>query len=238
MFYKVDILLLFLLLPNGPIEFLSKGYDSKELIGFYVLGVTAITMVWTIPDSITTALKPKITMKGEDERKKLVPPSLRMCMITVVAAMILVAALAKPAIAIVLGDGSGTSDDWTPAAVPIYWLIPGILTLSLAKIFATDLFSRGKPYYAMWISIFSCVVNIILNFILIPMEGYYGGIIGAAIASSVSYTLSFILFCHFFRKESGMSYSTMFVPRWSDFVEIWAKLLIVLKLRPKVEDGE
>ncbi len=228
LFYKSDILLLFLLLPDGPLSFIGRSYGKEELIGFYTLGVYAITLIWTIPDSITTALKPKITMKGEDERKKLVPPSLRICMISVIAISIIGALLARPVIAIVFGDGSGTSDDWTPAALPFYWLIPGILTLSVAKIFATDLFSRGKPYYAMWISIFSCAVNIVLNFILIPMKGYYGGIIGAAIASSVSYTISFILFCYYFRKESGFSFTTMFVPRKSDFVEIWFKLLSIV----------
>jgi O-antigen/teichoic acid export membrane protein len=225
LFYKVDILLLFLLLPSDNIDFLGIKYQKEVLIGFYSLGVYAITLLWTIPDAITTALKPKITMKGEEERKKLVPPSLRMCMITVVAATIISALLVKPAIALVYGN------EWTPAAIPFYWLIPGILTLSIAKIFATDLFSRGKPYYATWISIFSLIVNLILNFILIPRPDYYGGMVGAAIASSCSYSISFILFCYVYTRESGERLRDVFMPRWSDFVEIWYKILVLLKLR-------
>jgi O-antigen/teichoic acid export membrane protein len=238
LFYKIDILLLFLLLPSVGVTFLSLEYKKEELIGFYMLAVTAITVIWTIPDSITTALKPKITMKGEPERKKLVPPSLRICMISVIAASIIAAAFVKPAIAIVFGDGSGNSDDWTPAAIPFYWLIPGILTLSLAKIFATDLFSRGKPYYATGISIFSLVVNLILNFVLIPRPGYYGGMVGAAIASSCSYTISFILFCYFYTRESGSTLVEIFVPRWSDFVEIGKKILIAMRIKPPEEESE
>jgi len=229
LFYKVDVLLLFLLLPNDNIDFLGIEYQKEELIGFYTLGVYAVILLWTIPDVITTALKPKITMKGEDERKKLVPPSLRMCMISVVAATAISAWLVKPAIAIAYGA------NWLPAAIPFYWLIPGILTLSLAKIFATDLFSRGKPYYATWISIFSLIVNLILNFIMIPRPGYYGGMVGAAIASSCSYSISFILFCYVYTRESGETLRDVFVPRWSDFVEIWYKILVLLKLREDVE---
>lgn len=236
LFYKVDVLLLFLLLPMTKVSFIGVEYEKEALIGFYTIAVTAITLIWTIPDSITTALKPKITMKGEEERRKLVPPSLRICMITVLAASVLAGLLVKPAIAIVFGDGSGGSDDWTPAAIPFYWLIPGILTLSIAKIFATDLFSRGKPYYATWISVFSLCVNLVLNFILIPRPGYYGGIVGAAIASSISYTISFLLFCYCFRKESGMSFSLMFIPRLSDFREIRDKLLTLLRLKSKDEE--
>ena len=229
LFYKVDILLLFLLLPSVDIDFMGVKYQKEVLIGFYSLGVYAITLLWTIPDAITTALKPKITMKGEEERKKLVPPSLRMCMISVVGASIFAGLLVRPAIAIVYGP------DWTPAAIPFYWLIPGILTLSLAKIFATDLFSRGKPYYATWISIMSLVLNLILNFVLIPKPGYYGGMVGSAIASSCSYSFSFVLFCYIYTKESGERLRDVFVPRWSDFVEIWRKILVLLKLRDDVE---
>ena len=217
--------------------FLGVNYPQKEvLIGFYTIAVTAITVKWTIPDSITTALKPKITMGGETERRRLVPPSLRVCTLTVVISMVLLALFVKPVIGFVFGDGSNGSDDWTPAAEAVYWLIPGILTLSLAKIFATDLFSRGKPYFAMWISIFSLVVNLILNFILIPRPGYYGGIIGAAIASSASYTISFILFCYFYRRESGTPFTQMFFPRKEDFSTVLKQIRKLTKLSGKSDE--
>ncbi|HDS30202.1 MAG TPA: hypothetical protein ENN67_04075, partial [Firmicutes bacterium] len=151
LFYNIDRWLINWLVEGPPEHVL-------EQVGLYGTAVNIIVNIWIIPDAIQTALRPKITQKGEPERKKLVPPSLRAVTILVFGAMVLLAFIAKPALGF-LYNKPGAPWDFREAYTPLMLLMPGIFTLSLAKVFATDLFSRGKPYYAMWISIMSLVLN-------------------------------------------------------------------------------
>lgn len=218
LFYKVD---------QWLISALAKGTTEQvlEQVGLYSTAVNVIVNIWIIPDSIQTALLPKITRKGESERKKLVPPSLRAVTILVFLAMIILAFVARPALDIMY-NRADRDWDFTLAVQPLMLLMPGIFTLSLAKVFTADLFSRGKPWYAMWVSITSLILNLTMNFILIPSDFVVKGIPisgmnGAAVASSISYTFSFLMFLYFYVKESGERSRDIFLPKKSDFVLIY-----------------
>jgi len=217
LFYKIDIWLLSALyIPAvNPAIFQSRSDLILEQVGLYSTAVNIIVTIWIIPDSVQTAMLPKITQKGESERKKLVPPSLRAVTIIVFLAMVGLALIGKPAINLMY-NRPDTDWDFTKAYIPLMLLMPGIFTLSLAKVFTADLFSRGKPQYAMWVSVTSLIINLVLNISLIPKWGMYG----AAIASSISYTFSFLLFCYFYIKESGERSRDVFLPKKTDFVLI------------------
>jgi Na+-driven multidrug efflux pump len=140
--------------------------------------------------------------------------------------MVLLALIAKPALAF-LYNRPGAPWDFGQAYTPLMLLMPGIFTLSLAKVFTADFFSRGKPQYAMWVSITSLVLNVALNIVLIPRTWSVGslsigGMNGAAIASSISYTFSFLMFLYFYIRESGERSRDIFIPKKSDFLMIWA----------------
>jgi O-antigen/teichoic acid export membrane protein len=218
LFYNVDRWLINALAAGSPDEVLAQ-------VGLYGTAVNVIVNIWIIPDAIQTALLPKITQKGESERKKLVPPSLRAVTFLVLLAMILLALIARPALDF-LYNRPDRPWDFTEAFIPLMLLMPGIFTLSLAKVFTADFFSRGKPQYAMWVSITSLVLNVGINFILIPSSWYIGtlpisGMNGAAIASSISYTFSFLMFLYFYIRESGERSRDIFIPKKSDFEMIW-----------------
>jgi len=68
-------------------------------------------------------------------------------------------------------------------------LLPGVVLLGSAKILTNDIAGRGYPHYNSITAGLSLVVTIILNFILIPMMG----VVGAALASTLSYVLTFLL---------------------------------------------
>jgi O-antigen/teichoic acid export membrane protein len=221
LFYNADRWLINALARGTPEEVLTQ-------VGLYGTAVNVIVNIWIIPDSIQTALLPKITMKGESERKKLVPPSLRAVTILVVLAMIAVALIGKPALAF-LYNKKGASWDYTQAYTPLVLLMPGIFTLSLAKVFTADFFSRGKPQYAMWVSILSLVLNVALNILLIPcnwsVKGLpISGMNGAAIASSISYTFSFVVFLWLYVRESGERTRDILLPKWSDLELVFSWL--------------
>jgi O-antigen/teichoic acid export membrane protein len=239
LFYNIDRWLL---------NALAHGTNAQilEQVGLYGTAVSIIVNIWIIPDSIQTALLPKITMKGEEERKKLVPPSLRAVTILVMLSIIALALIGKPALAWLYNSKKNPQWDYTLAYTPLVLLLPGIFTLSLAKVFTADFFSRGKPYYAMWVSIFSLVLNVILNVILIPssivIKGLsLSGMNGAAIASSISYTFSFLLFLYLYVRESGEKSRDILLPKKEDFILLFSWLAEAgkaKKKKPSIDIGE
>jgi len=211
---------------------LASEATRMAQVGLYSTAVNVITNIWIIPASIQTSLMPKITQKGESERKKLVPPSLRIVTIIVAIAIFVLAIIGKWALGFLYGN------EWLDAYTPMILLIPGIFSMSFAKVFAADFFSRGKPYVSMYVSVFSLIINVILNFILIPRDWMVGtlligGMNGAAIASSVAYTLSFILFLILYVRESGEKSRNLFIPKRSDYQTIWSWLVISWNKLPK-----
>lgn len=218
LFYKIDLWLLSLLyVPAINLsEYTQPGGLVLEQVGLYSLAVNIVTSIWHIPDAVKTALVPKITMKGESERRKLVPPSLRAVTVVVLIAMIVLALIARQVIDIMYNKPDAEWD-WTRAYFPLMLLLPGIFAISLAKVFIADFFSRGKPYYIFWVSATSLILNLLLNLNFIPKWGMNG----AAVASSISYTFSFLMFLYFYVKVSGERSRDIFIPKKDDFRTLW-----------------
>jgi O-antigen/teichoic acid export membrane protein len=95
----------------------------------------------------------------------------------------MLAVFCKPIIAMLFGQR------FVPAVQPLLLLLPGVIMLSTSKVLCGDLAGRGKPGYAMMSSVIGLVVNIPCCYFLIPKWG----INGAAVASSISYSISAII---------------------------------------------
>src|SRR5947209_20511093 len=70
-----------------------------------------------------------------------------------------------------------------------FLLLPGVLALSVAKVTSAVTTGRGKPIYALYTGAITVPVTVVLYVILIPPLGA----LGAAIGSSISYTLATVL---------------------------------------------
>jgi O-antigen/teichoic acid export membrane protein len=77
------------------------------------------------------------------------------------------------------------SSSFVGAVQPLRWLLLGIFTLSAGKVLVAELLAREKPRYIVWAAAAAVVANIVGNFAPVPRMG----ISGAAVASSVSYTI-------------------------------------------------
>ena len=89
----------------------------------------------------------------------------------------------------------------------------------LSKLIAADLSGRGKPQYSMYISIFTVVLTILLDLLLIPKAN----IQGAAVASSIAYLASAILYINRFCEEAQLPWDAVIIPRTTDFQLIFFK---------------
>jgi peptidoglycan biosynthesis protein MviN/MurJ (putative lipid II flippase) len=104
----------------------------------------------------------------------------------------------------------------------IWWILPGTVTLAVAKIMCADLAGRKKGYYASFSALFSFLLTIGLDFTLIPKLG----INGAAMASSISYILNSALIAVVLKRELKVSWRTLFVPRRAElaaYLKLWSR---------------
>jgi O-antigen/teichoic acid export membrane protein len=77
--------------------------------------------------------------------------------------------------------------------------------LSVAKILVAELLARTKIVYVMWASVATALANVVGNLLLIP----HLGISGAALASTVSYTLLTLVVVRQYLGETGVPWTTL-----------------------------
>jgi O-antigen/teichoic acid export membrane protein len=104
-----------------------------------------------------------------------------------------------------------------PSSYSLLLLLPGLTVMTLFKILNADLAGQGDPLLALYSMVPGVLLNVTLNFLLIPPYGAYG----AAISSTVSYVLSSFLFLIGYIKKRNIPFNNIFTYRYEDV--IWAK---------------
>lgn len=107
-------------------------------------------------------------------------------------------------------------------------LVLGAFGVVAVKQLGSVLTGQGKPTLASLAIGISFVVTIILDIALIPP---FGGL-GAAIASSVAYTVGGIAVAVIFTRTLGGGFGAL-VPRRSDFRLMWSRLRTTLRRRAR-----
>jgi O-antigen/teichoic acid export membrane protein len=183
--YRVDQIFIAALLP-------------PEQLGFYVIAVAIAERLWILTGAVATALLPHLA--NLRERDPVLPAVIaRHVMIWTAAACLPVFLLADAAVRLLY------SSAFAPAAAPLKWLLPGILTLAVGKVLVAEILVRKKVYYTLWVSVVAAVLNGAGNLVLIPRMG----ISGAALASSVSYSVVSCLVAWYYVRETGVSWTAL-----------------------------
>ncbi len=98
------------------------------------------------------------------------------------------------------------------SAQALYWLLPGIVFVSSSKL-VTPLLVGGKMIrYFLYATSTAAVVTIVLDLLLVPRFG----IVGAALASTVSYFTLLVMQCLAVRYKMGIHVWDMFLLKPSD----------------------
>ncbi|GAB4373778.1 MAG: flippase [Calditrichia bacterium] len=189
--------------------FLVIYFLTPADLGFYSVSVLIAEKLWYLASASSTVLFPRVasSVKRNGELTS------KTCRINL--SVILVAAL-------FLGLSSHFlirffyTESFLPAADALIALLPGIVTYSIPKVLSAELSGRGKPHYAMISSLLTLLLNVVLNIILIPRYG----IVGAALASSLSYSAAAGLFLWFYKRETGISLKDVLFIKRSDFLTL------------------
>ena len=194
--------------------FIIANFLTVEEVGYYSVAMAMIQALWYLPTAISQVLIPHISRRNNQAGDQLTPRLSRFGFAVSLLGAILMALLGYPVIRALFGNV------FMPAVPALLLLLPGAVVYTLAKMLAGDLIGRGLPKYAMYISIATLVVNVVVNIILIPRMG----ILGAAIASSLTHGCTGILFLMAFIRESKLRTSDVLWMKRGDFREILANV--------------
>ena len=154
--------------------------ESKQQIGLYSVAQSLSELIWAIPNSVSVVLLPRTVTMGRDEKTEVYLRMSRYISTVMVAVVVLAMLAAGSLIPLVY------SSRYAGAVLPFKLLLAGTFFMTYAKIFGNAIAAMGLPEKNIYANAAGSVANVIANIILIPQYG----IIGAAIAGSISYSVS------------------------------------------------
>lgn len=189
--------------------FLVNWFLGPAAVGLYSVGVGLVEKLWMISQSASTVLFPRVAAeRGEEKTKEFTPLVARTVLwITALGALVLVF-LSRWIVLLLY------SEAFLPAVDALQALLVGIVTLSAGRVLSNDIAGRGFPGLNIYTGTAAVATNVVLNLLWIPRFG----ITGAAWASTVSYTVSFVLALFFYCRLSGNRWQVVVLPQRGDGV--------------------
>lgn len=201
-------LALFILQLNYRINILMlEQFSDLSSIGNFTVGVMLAELIWQLPAAAGMVLFAKSANSStQEEAVGRAAKLLRILLPVALAGCLAIAAFAPFIVAILYGE------QFAAAADVIRLLMPGIFVMFFFKVLNADLAGRGKPLFALAVYIVPLMLNIALNFILIPLYN----INGTAIASSISYTIGGVLFLIVYSRHTKVPIRDLLIMKRSD----------------------
>lgn len=200
---------LFLYLNYRVDQIMIKYYLNNTELGIYALSVTLAELAKMVPDSVVSAFTGKLYNCEENEKKNIVVKTIKLSFYMTVLISI-IGVMCKPLITILYGS------DYVRAGLSMIILLIGIPFLTIGKVSSVYFYTNGKTKIHMNIALMVLLLNLGLNFILIPKMG----INGAALTSTLSYIFYGIIYLIFLHRYKIPS---------KDIILIYKKDIMLLK---------
>jgi O-antigen/teichoic acid export membrane protein len=188
--------------------------------GYYSIAVILAEKLTHITASVQFVLFPRISAASRAEADRITPIVCRNTLVWMIVAGVGLYLLAGLLIRLFY------TSVYDPALQPLRVLLPGIVALTLSNVLSSDFSGRnrrGLTTIAMGIGF---ALNLGLNILWIPRHG----LLGAAWASTVSYSTQSLIMAAFFWRITAISPLRLIVPRPGD-VRLYADALAQIRQR-------
>jgi O-antigen/teichoic acid export membrane protein len=175
--------------------------DPTGPLGLYTQAVTMDELVFYVPNSIATLFLPRVAGSTHEDSSRMVARVGRLTTLLTLCVVVALIPVAFLGIYVILPRFTGC----LPAFAA---LLPGMVTLSIGKVMMSYIGGRGRPGLVAVGSTIALAVNVALNLVFIPAFG----IVGASLASDVSYTIQAGVAVYFAARLSGNSVLALTVP--------------------------
>jgi len=184
-----------------------SAFLGPSAVGLYAVGVGLVEKIWLVSYAASTVLFPRVSAERDEEERNAFTP--------LVARTVLWATALGTIALVFLGRiiiQALYSDMYLPAVGALRALLIGTVTLSAGRVLSNDISGRGRPGLNIYIGLAAVASNVVLNWIWIPRFG----ISGAAWASTVSYSVSFLGAMVFYCRLSGNKWYKLVLPQRGD----------------------
>ncbi|MBW7476729.1 oligosaccharide flippase family protein [Paenibacillus oenotherae] len=192
-----------------------EHYTTASEVGIFSVGTNLAELIWQVPAAVGMVIFARsANSKTDAEAVQRSVAFLKYLMPLLLAGGVVFWLVCPWMVSLLYGA------EFASSALIIRYLLPGILMMVIFKVLNADMAGRGFPLYALWVATAPLVLNVVLNFLLIPQ---YGGS-GAAAASSISYTLSGILYLIVYCRKENVQLKVFFSYQLSDMKAITGRL--------------
>lgn len=199
--------------------FILSSVAGAAAVGHYAVAVAVTGVLWLMPQALSDVVFARVaslsSATGEQSARSLEfveAKSLRHA----VTVVVLGAAVLAGALLLLVVPIYGAA--FRPAITLGLILLPGVALLGVANTMAATIVGRGHPGYLLATTLVTMPLTVALYLVLIPDLHATG----AAIASSISYTCSFVLTAVAYRRVVGRSLSMRLVPTRSELEDYLA----------------
>jgi len=196
--------------------FLVNYWWGGAQLGLYSVAVAIAEILWYIPQSASTVIGPEVPRRDIAGANRLTSWTCRNVLWVTAGSAVVLYLVARPLIASLLPA-------FVPSIPALALLLPGVVTMCVSRVIASDLIGRGKPLLSTYVAGATAALAVVLYFWWIPNYGMNG----AALASTVIYSFSALLSLVVFVTQTRVSFSQMLVPRVSDlrrYAELYGDL--------------
>ncbi len=216
--YKTEIKPLFIFVGIGHIahmvNFLTykmdywiiDNYNGSKELGYYSQAVGFSQMFWSITNPIIIVLTPYLTSKNSNESVDAFKFYSRVNF-TIVLSCVVIAFSFCGYVFPLFGK------EFEHSVLPFRILSLSIIMSCITKIFAVYIYANNKITYNLIAALVAFIIALVTDFILIPKYG----IIGASIATTISYTTLTIMVSYFLFIKLKLDFKNLFLITKSDF---------------------
>jgi O-antigen/teichoic acid export membrane protein len=187
--------------------FVVGFFAGATSVGRYTLAVSLGQLLWLMSSSVASVLLPKVAASSDQGVTILHTTRVtRLSFWATAICALALALLAIKAIPMLYGEA------FRPSILALLTLLPGIVIFTIVTVLAAYIAGSGKPHLNLLVSGVSLIVTITLDLALIPKLN----IVGASIASTISYSVSALMTIVFFMRETGVSLREILLPTSED----------------------
>jgi len=172
--------------------FLVNFFLGPAGVGIYSVSVALAEMLWYLPNAVSFVIFPRAAQSRPEEMNRFTPRVFRATMAFTAMGALALALLGRPLILLIYGE------QFVPAYGPLLALLPGVVLLGGAKVLTNEIAGRGYPHYNSIASGLGLVLTVVLDLALIPRLE----VVGASVASSIAYAVTFVVAVFFYLRVS------------------------------------
>lgn len=181
-------------------------YLSEKDLSYYSLAANINQIILYMAVTIGSVMLPNLSGRSEEERLNTFIRVSRICFAFFTGICLIAYSVSSFIIPIMYGD------TFEKAIIPFKILLPGILFSCITQLFSILIVSINKNIYNITACFIGLIVTVVLDIILIPLFG----INGAAIATTFSYFLIFLVTYIFVVHETKRHTLNFFFPSLAD----------------------